>query len=150
MDKILDVELSTEIITRIKSKSKDSFDKAYKAALLIEGAIYVQGFLVINAKPYKPIEHSWVEIDERIVDPSFSSFNKNAEELFYFRAQQLDVEELKASVEEALEDYPGDEPLPVFPPLPHEYYGNKMMGGKDYTEAYQKAEDKSKELKKKL
>lgn len=44
MSKPLDATLSREIAKSIKSKATDCFDNAYKAALLTEGAIYVQGF----------------------------------------------------------------------------------------------------------
>ncbi|MBD1923185.1 hypothetical protein H6F77_19210 [Microcoleus sp. FACHB-831] len=146
MNKPLDETLSLEIASRIKSKANKPFDNAYNAALLTEGAIYVQGFLACPGDPYKPIEHSWIEVDDRIVDPTLTHLNKKAEQLYYFPAQQLSVKKLKAAVEEAKEDYPEDEPLPVYDALPHEYYGNLMMGGKNYSEAYKQAEEKCREL----
>ena len=45
MTELLDETLSIEIATRLKSKRKNCFDNAYKAALATDGAIYVQGFL---------------------------------------------------------------------------------------------------------
>lgn len=47
MSKALDATLSIEIAERIKSKATDCFENAYQAALLIEGAVYVQGFLTL-------------------------------------------------------------------------------------------------------
>lgn len=148
MSKPLDETLSIEIAKRIKSKATDCFDNAYKAALLTEGAMYVQGFLTFAGEPYSPIEYSWIELDDRIVDPTFLHLNKNAQELYYFAAQRLTVEQLKAAVEEAKEDYPDDEPLPVYGAAPYEYYGDVMLGGNDYLEAYKQAEAKSSELNK--
>lgn len=148
MSKLLDETLSIEIAKRIKSKANDCFDNAYKAALLTEGAMYVQGFLTFAGEPYSPIEYSWIELDDRIVDPTLLHLNKNAQELYYFPAQRLTVEQLKAAVEEAKEDYPDDEPLPVYGAAPYEYYGDVMLGGNDYLEAYKQAEAKSRELNK--
>jgi hypothetical protein len=70
MSKPLEENLSREIAQRIKSNPKNSFDNSYKATLLHDSAMYVQGFLVGTGKPYKPIEHSWLEFDEYLVDPT--------------------------------------------------------------------------------
>jgi hypothetical protein len=148
MSKPLDATLSLEIAKRIKSKAKDSFDKAYEAALLTEGAIYVQGFLVRAGEPYKPIEHNWIELEQSLVDPSLPDLGQNALELYYFPAQRLSVKQLKAAVEEAREDYPEDEPLPVYGEAPYEYYGDRMLGGADYKVAYEEALAKCRELNK--
>jgi hypothetical protein len=148
MSKPLDATLSTEIAKRIKSKAKNSFDNAYNAALVTEGATYVQGFLVFAGDPYKPIEHSWIELENCLVDPTLPHLNKNAEEVYYFPAHRLSVEELKAAVEEAKEDYPEDPPLPIYGAAPYEYYGDIMLGGAEYQAAYKEALAKSKELNK--
>ena len=139
MNKPLDTTLSVEISQRIKSKAKNSFDNVYKAIKLIEGSIYVQGFLVNAQKPYKPIEHSWIELEENLVDPTLPHFNSTTQEFYYFPAHRLSVKQLLAAVEEAKEDYPDDPPLPV-------YYGDVMLGGRDYQAAYEQALAKCKEL----
>ncbi len=148
MSKPLDATLSTEIAKRIKSKAKNSFDNAYNAILVTEGATYVQGFLVFAGDPYKPIEHSWIELDDCLVDPTLPHLSKNSEEFYYFPAHRLSVEELKAAVEEAKEDYPEDPPLPIYGAAPYEYYGDIMLGGAEYQAAYKEALAKSKELNK--
>jgi hypothetical protein len=148
MIKPLDATLSIDIAQRINSKATAPFDNAYKAALLTEGSMYVQGFLVKAGGPYKPIEHSWIELDERIVDPTLPHLNKNAQELYYFPAQRLTVKQLVAAVEEAREDYPEDDPLPVYGAAPYEYYGDLLLGGADYSAAYREAEAKCRELNK--
>jgi hypothetical protein len=154
MDKALDETLSIKIAQSIKSKAKTPFDNAYKAALATEGATYVQGFLVIGRKSYKPIEHAWIELTDvssndsvvRIIDPTLPHLNKNEQEFWYFPAQSLTVKKLKAIIEESKEDYPEDEPLPIYGDAPYEYYGNVMLGGKDYLDAYQAAEAKCQQL----
>jgi len=146
MSKPLDVTLSTEIAQRINSKATDCFDNAYKAALLTEGSMYVQGFLVYAVAPYIPIEYAWIEIEERIVDPTLPHLNKNEQELYYFSAQHLSVQQLTEAVEEAQEDYPEDEPLPIYGVPPYEYYGEIMLGGADYSAAYSEAIAKCQEL----
>lgn len=148
MSKPLDINLSIEISKRIKSKAKNCFENTYKAALSTAGAIYVQGFLAFPGKPYEPIEYSWIELDNCIADPSWPHLNKNAEEVYYFPAQRLSVEQLKAIVEESKEDYPEDEPLPVYGSQPYDYYGEVMLGGKEYTEAHEQAMAKCRELNK--
>lgn len=146
MSKPLEENISREIAEKIKSKAKNSFDNTYKAALLHTNATYVQGFLVGTRKPYKPIEHSWLEFDEYLVDPTLPYLNKNAAELHYFPAQRISVKHLKAAVEEAKEDYPEDPPLPVYGATPYEYYGDQMLGGRDYQIAYEEALAKCQEL----
>lgn len=150
MDKALDEALSIEIAESIKSKAKTPFENAYKAALATEGAVYVQGFLVVGRKPYKPIEHAWIELGNdtiSLIDPTLPYLKKNAEQFWYFSAQSLTVKKLKAIIEESKEDYPEDEPLPIYGDAPYEYYGDVMLGGKDYLNAFEAAEAKCQELK---
>jgi hypothetical protein len=146
MDKPLDAEQSIEIANRIKSKAKASFNNAAKAVSLVEGAQYVQGFLVFAGAPHKPVEHSWLELSDRIVDPSFPHLNRQPEQLHYFPAQHLSARKLKAAIEEAKEDYPEDDPLPIYGAMPYEYYGDVMLGGKEYLKAFQSAQAKCTEL----
>ncbi len=146
MDNLLDTERSIELANRIKSKAKTPFDNAYRAALATADAKYVQGFLAFAGQPYKPIEHSWIEVGDRIIDPSLPYLNKSAQALSYFAAHRLTVKQLKAAVEEAKEDYPDDEPLPIYGATPYEYYGDLMLGGKDYVVAHAAAVTKCQEL----
>lgn len=147
MSKPLEEKLSKEIAQQIKSKAKNIFDNTYRAALVNDKALYVQGFLVMTGNPYKPIEHSWLEFDEYLVDPNLPYLNKNSQEFYYFPAHSLSLKQLKAAVEEALEDYPDDPPLPVYGDAPYEYYGDQMLGGRDYQAAYEEALAKCRELK---
>ncbi|MBD2197441.1 MULTISPECIES: hypothetical protein [Calothrix] len=146
MNKPLDAALSVEISQRIKSKAKKTFDNAYKAALATEKAKYVQGFVVFSGQPYRPVEHAWIELDESIVDPNLPHLQKKPENLYYFPAESFSIKKLKAIIEESEEDYPEDDPLPIYGDPPYEYYGDVMLGGKNYLDAYQAAEAKSKEI----
>ena len=146
MDKPVDAEQSNELAARVKSKTKSSFQNASTAISLVEGAMYVQGFVATVGAPYKPIEHSWLELSDRIVDPSFPQLNRKPEQLHYYPAQKLTAKQLKAAIEEAEEDYPEDDPLPIYGSSPYEYYGDVMLGGKEYKEAYEAANAKNKEL----
>ncbi len=146
MSKPLDITLSIEIANNIKSKAKESFENCFKASKLLKEAMYVQGFLATAGKPYKPIEHSWLELEENLVDPTLPHLNRTEEELYYFPAQRLSIKELLAAVEEAKEDYPDDPPLPVYGDAPYEYYGDVMLGGRDYQAAYEEALAKCREL----
>ena len=49
-------------------------------------------------------------------------------------------------VEEAKEDYPEDPPLPIYGSMPYEYYGDVMLGGKEYQQAFDAAQAKCREL----
>jgi hypothetical protein len=148
MTKPLNVELSTEIAQTVKSQAKTCFENTHRAALVTKGARYVQGFLVYAGSPYKPIEYSWLELEEYLIDPTFPHLHKDADRLFYFPAHRLTLKQLKAAIDEALEDYPDDEALPVYGGSPYEYYGDRMLGGKDYALAFSEAEAKCKELNK--
>ncbi len=154
MNKALDETLSIEIAESIKSKANKPFDNAYRAVLITKGAKYVQGFLAVADKPSQPIEHSWMELSDtsgddssvKIVDPTLPHLQKSSHELWYFAAQSWGVKQLKAIIEESQEDYPEDDPLPIYGDAPYEYYGDVMLGGKEYLDAYQAAAAKSKEL----
>ncbi|MBD2362659.1 hypothetical protein H6G36_15955 [Anabaena minutissima FACHB-250] len=146
MNKTLDEELSIKMAESIKSKAKKPFNNAYKAALATEEAKYVQGFLVCWGKPHKPIEHSWIEIEDKIIDPTLPYLPKNSQEMWYFAAQSLSMKKLKAVIEESKEDYPEDDPLPIYGDAPYDYYGDVMLGGQEYLEAYKAAEAKCKEI----
>jgi hypothetical protein len=146
----LDEALSREVAERTKSKARQPFENAYKAALATAGAVYVQGFLIYASKPYRLVEHGWLEVNDHIVDPNLPHLKKKAEELIYFPAQRLTVNQLKAAVEEAKEDYPEDNPLPIYGSMPYEYYGDVMLGGQEYLDAYQAAELKCRELNQRM
>lgn len=146
MDKALDPELSNATAEQISSKAKAPFTNAYKAALATKGAQYVQGFVVLARRSHRPIEHSWLELEDRLVDPNLPHLNHASEGIYYFAAQRLSVKQLKAAVEEAKEDYPEDDPLPIYGSQPYEYYGDVMLGGKEYQAAYDAAVAKCQEL----
>jgi hypothetical protein len=150
MNHMLDESLSREVAKQVSSKAKAAFKNAYKAALMMEKATYVQGFLVIAGQSYQPIEHGWIEVDDRLVDPTFPHFHSAAQNFYYFPAQRLTVKQLKAAIEEAEEDYPEDNPLPIYGSAPYDYYGDVMLGGKEYTEAFQAAAAKCEELNRPL
>lgn len=142
----LDPLQSVAVAQRIEAKTQNCFEQAYQAVLLLEQATYVQGFLVIGSQPVAIIEHSWVEQD-CIIDPNLPQLNCAAEQLWYFPAHRLSRKQLTAAVEEANEDYPEDNPLPVYGAAPYEYYGEVMLGGQEYLTAYQAAEAKFKALR---
>ena len=141
----LDEPGSLELAERIKSKPRSPFDNAYRAALATPESSYVQGFLITTGKPGLPIEHGWIELGDRILDPSLPHFKKSAD-LHYFAAQRFSLKQLKAAVEEAEEDYPDDPPLPIYGSQPYEYYGDVMLGGQEYLAAQAAAVAKRREL----
>jgi hypothetical protein len=144
MDKPLDVEQSIALANQVKAKN--SFERAAKGLSLVEGAVYVQGFVVVVGAPYKPMEHCWLELDDRILDLSFQSLNRTLEQVFYYPAQRLNEKKLKALIEEAQEDYPEDDPLPIYGSEPYAYYGDLMLGGKEYLDAFETATAKARDL----
>jgi hypothetical protein len=146
MNKPLDETLSNQIAQSIKSKANKPFDNAYKAALATEGAKYVQGFLVVTGQPYQPIEHGWVELGDTIIDPTLPHLHRKPQNIWYFPAEVFTIKKLKAIIEESKEDYPEDDPLPIYGNAPYEYYGDVMLGGQEYLIAYQTAEAKCKEI----
>jgi hypothetical protein len=147
MEKRLDAAQSIALAEQINSKAKSPFDNAHKAALVTPNCEYVQGFLAIASKPKAPIEHSWIELEDCILDPTLPYINRTADELHYFPAQRLTVKQLKGAIEGAKEDYPDDDPLPIYGTSPYEYYGDLMLGGKEYLAAHEAAVAKCKELK---
>jgi len=146
MNQLLDESLSLQVAESIKSKAKKPFDNAYQAVLVTEGAKYVQGFIVFSGHPFKPVEHAWIELENVIIDPTFPHLKRKAENIWYFPAQSLTVKKLKAIIEESEEDYPEDDPLPIYGDAPYEYYGDVMLGDQKYLDAYQAAEVKCREI----
>lgn len=144
----LNEPLSREVAEQIKSKARQPFENAYRAALAVKESLYVQGFLVYANQSYRVVEHSWLEVAEQIVDPNLPHLrgDKDLANFSYFPAQRLTVKQLKAAVEEAKEDYPEDNPLPIYGKSPYEYYGDVMLGGKEYAEAHQAAAAQCKAL----
>lgn len=142
----LDEARSLELAQQINSKARKPFDNAYRAALKLKGAHYVQGFLATVGQPYKPIEHAWVELEATILDPTLPHLNRKADRLYYFPAQRLTLKELKAILEESKEDYPEDDPLPIYGEAPYAYYGDVMLGGPEYLVAHEAAGLKCQEL----
>lgn len=139
MSKPLDEARSRELAQQVKSKAKAPFENAHRAALAVSGAQYVQGFLVLGNRS-KPLEHAWIELEDCILDPSLPFLNQPVETFQYFPVQRLTVKQLKAAIEEAKEDYPDDPPLPIYGAAPYEYYGDVMLGGRDYQQAFEAAQ----------
>jgi len=146
MDFSVDEAGSLELAQQIKSKARKPFENAYRAALATKGSTYVQGFLAAAGHPHQPLEHAWIELGDRILDPNLPHLNRRVSNLKYFPVQRLTVSQLKAAIEEAREDYPEDDPLPIYGQAPYEYYGDLMLGGQDYLEAFQAAEKCCQEL----
>lgn len=146
MQKPLDEARSQELAQQVKSKPKAPFDNAHRATLAVKGATYVQGFLVVASKGCAPQEHAWLELEEQLIDPSLPFLKQAPEKLHYFPAQRLTAKQLKNAIEEAKEDYPEDPPLPIYGSTPYEYYGNVMLGGKEYQQAYESAQAKCREF----
>ena len=138
--KPVDEVRSHQVAERISSQVHQLFANAQQALQQFEQGYYVQGFLVISGNPYNPHEHAWVELGEAIIDPSLPHLGQTVAGLHYFPAQGLSRAELKAAMEAAREDYPEDDPLPVYGSAPYAYYGNVMLGGQDYLQAHRQAE----------
>jgi hypothetical protein len=144
--KTLDEAQSRAIAKAAKRKAKTPYDRAYAAITAVPDAVYVQGFVVFPGAPFAPVEHAWLEVGEAIVDPSFPSLNQPAANLHYFPAQELTLAQLNRAIEVAKEDYPEDDPLPIYGTEPYDYYGDVMLGGTAYTTAFAAAKAKSREL----
>jgi hypothetical protein len=144
--KTLDETQSREIAKAAKSRAKAPFDNAYAASVLVPDAVYVQGFVAFPGAPYQPVEHAWLEVGATIVDPSFPGLKQPADQVYYFSAQELTLARLKNAIEAAKEDYPEDDPLPIYGKQPYDYYGDLMLGGADYTAALAAAQSKCREL----
>ncbi len=137
---MLDELRSVELAHHVKSRAKTPFDNAYRAALATSGATYVQGFVVLAGASPQLKEHAWIEEGDRLLDPSLPHLHHPAESLHYFSAQRLSVKQLKSAVEEAKEDYPEDDPLPIYGGQPYDYYGDVLLGGEEYTAAFNAAQ----------
>jgi hypothetical protein len=155
----LDAVRSQSLGKTIASKPNTPFDNAANGAIALFTELgesedaelcYVQGFLVIPGEPFKPIEHAWVEIETETsitrIDPNFRHLKKKTEELFYFPAHYLTVPNLQEDLEEAKEDYPEDPPLPIYSAMPYEFYGDLMLGDKNYQVAFDAAQAQCKAL----
>jgi hypothetical protein len=141
-------EVRSQQISKTIKKAKGAFEYAMAAAIELEAdhpeVLYVQGFVVFAGS--QPAEHAWVELKSCRIDPNLRFLKRTNQALFYFPAQSLTVEDLKERIEEAKEDYPEDDPLPIYGKMPYEYYGDVMLGDKPYQDAYEAAKAKGRLL----
>jgi len=138
--KLVDEALSVQVATTTGSKANQPFDNAYRALLHVDQGIYVQGFLVVAGNLFNPQEHAWIETESAVVDPSLPHLGQPSTALHYFPAQALTPVALAAALEIAREDYPEDDPLPVYGDAPYAYYGDVMLGGQAYQQAHRQAQ----------
>lgn len=136
----LDEARSQEVAAQISSKPDQPFAGAHQGLAQLEGADYVQGFLVIAGDPFGPREHAWLETEAAIIDPAIAHAKPPLGARHYFPAQRLSSKALNRAIETAREDYPEDDPLPVYGEAPYAYYGDVMLGGEAYERAYQQAQ----------
>lgn len=70
-----DSETSHEIARRIRARYRRCWLNATKAVhLLGPGAVYAEGWAVVNRRNPYVIEHGWCEVGGRIIDASYTSF----------------------------------------------------------------------------
>lgn len=91
----LDETLSRQVAEQIKSKARQPFENAHKAALVTAGATYVQGFLIYASKPYRLVEHSWLEVNGAIVDPNLPHLEKKGRRVNLLSSPTVDRETIK-------------------------------------------------------
>lgn len=103
MTQRFDAELSQQVVQLIESLAQDRWRKAWCALQWmpeLAAGEYVEGY-VITADNHIVFEHGWVELDGRIIDPSFP-----AGHLAYFPGLRFD----RAGAHQAVAD---DLDLPV-------------------------------------
>jgi hypothetical protein len=71
----LDHATSAIIARRVRARVRRCWQNAARAVHhLGDGALYVEGWAVVNRRDPYVIEHGWCEIDSRVVDPSYTDY----------------------------------------------------------------------------
>lgn len=91
MNQEIDYQLSQQAAELIQAKSKECWRNAILAQQHYPDAIYVEGCIVWNGLV---IEHGWLELENRIVEPTLASrLNMDLEPPQYFAGVRYTVEE---------------------------------------------------------
>lgn len=88
----VNIELSRKVARRIAAAPKQCFLNALRAQPLLEGSLYVEGWVFIADATPLPIEHGWVEHGGQIVDPTLRTRSLDKDAL-YFPGKRFNLRE---------------------------------------------------------
>jgi hypothetical protein len=72
---VLDHEASNIVARRVRARVRRCWHNAATAVHhLGDGALYVEGWAVVNQQDPYVIEHGWCEVDGRVIDPSYTEY----------------------------------------------------------------------------
>lgn len=96
-----DAELSAQIARHIRARYRRCWtNAACSVRLLGEKGHYVEGWVVVNRFHPIVIEHGWCEVDNRIVDPTYTPVVSQLEPpIAYFRGTRYSAAEAEAALE---------------------------------------------------
>lgn len=104
MNQEIDYQLSQQAAELIQAKSKECWRNAILAQQHYPDAIYVEGCIVWNGLV---IEHGWLELENRIVEPTLARrLNMDLEPPQYFAGVRYTVEEALDALGEANGELP--------------------------------------------
>lgn len=96
-----DAELSAQIARQVRARYRRCWtNAACSVRLLGERGQYVEGWVVVNRFHPIVIEHGWCEVDNRIVDPTYTPVISRLEPpLGYFSGARFSTAEAEAGLE---------------------------------------------------
>lgn len=97
---LLDREASVLVARRIRAQYRRCWRNAAVAlSHLGSGAVYAEGWIVVERAAPLVIEHGWCETAEGIIDPTYTPYVSNLEEpLAYFPGMQLQSHQVSAAL----------------------------------------------------
>lgn len=96
-----DVERSAQIAKQVRARYRRCWtNAACSVRLLGERGQYVEGWVVVNRFHPIVIEHGWCEVDNRIIDPTYTPVVSNLEPpLAYFSGLRFAAAEAEAAID---------------------------------------------------
>jgi hypothetical protein len=97
---VFHVSLSKKVADAIKAQPKMCWKNTFFAIRELpelEGAMYVEGFIVRKSVPI-PLEHAWLEMGQSIIDPTRVLWERLDDEVQYYPGFRCTREELEIKI----------------------------------------------------
>ena len=81
--KSVNVIKSRELAAQVDAQKKDCYRNSVLAMQLVEGSMYVEGYVILTDLVPIPIEHGWLESGGEVIDPTLALFDNDFSQYTY-------------------------------------------------------------------